>query len=218
MPDKVIRCRFDLNHEVFPSGFYDVRWFRADDRGSSLKSPASGSSCGTTPSAAGQDLYRRPNRSWLPKRSPSARTRSSRGGWLPKRLPAGTRSVHGERQRPAYSGGEPARRYFRLRRCVPEPIARPAKANAETHTSKDRDRPRGGGNQPSYPETQQICRSTQRNQHTGPVRQCRGPHRGNAEQHITDHEQDRRQSIDDHHAEDDLVTSTLLPAARTGPQ
>jgi hypothetical protein len=33
MPDQVIRCRFDLNHEVFPSGFYDVRWFRADDRG-----------------------------------------------------------------------------------------------------------------------------------------------------------------------------------------
>jgi hypothetical protein len=33
MPDKVIRCRFDLNHKVFPSGFYDVRWFRADDRG-----------------------------------------------------------------------------------------------------------------------------------------------------------------------------------------
>jgi hypothetical protein len=29
----VIRCRFDLNHEVFPGGFYDVRWFRADDRG-----------------------------------------------------------------------------------------------------------------------------------------------------------------------------------------
>jgi hypothetical protein len=33
MPDEVIRCRFDLNHEVFPSGFYDVRWFRADDGG-----------------------------------------------------------------------------------------------------------------------------------------------------------------------------------------
>ena len=33
MPDTVIRCRFDLNHEVFPSGFYDLRWFRADDRG-----------------------------------------------------------------------------------------------------------------------------------------------------------------------------------------
>jgi hypothetical protein len=33
MPDQVIRCRFDLNHEVFPGGFYDVRWFRADDRG-----------------------------------------------------------------------------------------------------------------------------------------------------------------------------------------
>ena len=33
MPDKVLRCRVDLNHEVFPSGFYDVGWFRADDRG-----------------------------------------------------------------------------------------------------------------------------------------------------------------------------------------
>ena len=33
MPDKVIRCRFDLSHEVFPGGFYDVRWFRADGRG-----------------------------------------------------------------------------------------------------------------------------------------------------------------------------------------
>src|SRR5215211_4083609 len=33
MPDKVIRCRFDLHHEVFAGGVYDVRWFRADDRG-----------------------------------------------------------------------------------------------------------------------------------------------------------------------------------------
>jgi hypothetical protein len=33
MPDKVIRCRFDVDHEVFAGGFYDVRWFRADDRG-----------------------------------------------------------------------------------------------------------------------------------------------------------------------------------------
>jgi hypothetical protein len=33
MPDKVIRCRFDLHHEVYAGGFYDVRWFRADDRG-----------------------------------------------------------------------------------------------------------------------------------------------------------------------------------------
>jgi hypothetical protein len=32
MPDNVIRCRFDLNHEMFAGGFYDVRWFRADDR------------------------------------------------------------------------------------------------------------------------------------------------------------------------------------------
>jgi hypothetical protein len=33
MRDKVIRCRFDHNHEVFPGGFYDIRWFRADNRG-----------------------------------------------------------------------------------------------------------------------------------------------------------------------------------------
>ena len=33
MPDKVIRCRFDLDHEVSPNGFCDVRWFRTDDRG-----------------------------------------------------------------------------------------------------------------------------------------------------------------------------------------
>src|SRR5215207_9219037 len=33
MADTVIRCRFDLNHEVFAGGFYDVRWFQADDRG-----------------------------------------------------------------------------------------------------------------------------------------------------------------------------------------
>ena len=33
MPDTVIRCRFDLNHDVFAGGFYDVRWFQADDRG-----------------------------------------------------------------------------------------------------------------------------------------------------------------------------------------
>jgi hypothetical protein len=97
MPNKVVRCRFDLNHEVFPGGFYDVRWFRPDDEASSLKSPGSGSNCGITPSAAGQDLYRGTIHDWLPKRCPSARTRSSPGGWLPMRWAAGTRSVHGER-------------------------------------------------------------------------------------------------------------------------
>jgi hypothetical protein len=77
MPDKVIRCRFDLDHEVFAGGFYDVRWFRATTEGSSLKSPASGSNCGITPSAAGQDLHRGAIQDWLPKCCPSARTRSS---------------------------------------------------------------------------------------------------------------------------------------------
>ena len=33
MPDKVIHCRFDLNHEGVPEWLYDVRWFRAADRG-----------------------------------------------------------------------------------------------------------------------------------------------------------------------------------------
>ena len=54
-----------------------------------------------------------------------------------------------------------------------------------------------------------MGRSAHRDQHTGPARQCRSPDLGNPEQHIADHEQDRRQSIDDHYAEDDLVTSTL---------
>ncbi len=45
---------------------------------SSLKSPASGSNCGITRSAAGQDLHRGPIESWLPKRCPPTRTRSSR--------------------------------------------------------------------------------------------------------------------------------------------
>src|SRR4029450_1769582 len=42
-----------------------------------------------------------------------------------------------------------------------------------------------------------------------------GPHHGNAEQHVTDHEQDRRQSIGDHHTWDDLVMSTLVRADLT---
>jgi hypothetical protein len=100
MPDKVIRCRFDLHHKVFPGGFYDVRWFHADDRGKLVEITRERFHCGITPSAAGQDLYCGPIQDWLPKRCPSARTRSSRGGRLPKRWPAwpaGTTSVHGER-------------------------------------------------------------------------------------------------------------------------
>ena len=56
MPDRVIRCRFDLNHEVFAGSFYDVRWFRADDRGKLSKSPASGSNCGITPSPSERSI------------------------------------------------------------------------------------------------------------------------------------------------------------------
>ena len=39
---------------------------------SSLKSPASGSNCGITRSAAGQDLYRGSTESWLPKALPAS--------------------------------------------------------------------------------------------------------------------------------------------------
>src|SRR5215217_3535311 len=71
LPDKVIRCRFDLNHEVFPSGFMTSAGSAPTTEGSSLKSPASGSSCGITPSAAGQGLYRGAIQDWLLKRCPS---------------------------------------------------------------------------------------------------------------------------------------------------
>ena len=82
---------------------------------------------------------------------------------------------------------------------------------------QDRNGPGGGRGQLGYPERQQIGRSTHCDQHPVPARQCHGPHDGNAEQHLTDCEQDR-QPIDVHHSEDDLVTSTLLTGARTAPQ
>jgi len=64
------------------------------------RSHGSGLSCAITRSAHGGDLSCEPSRGWLPKRCPSARTRSSHGGWLPTRCPAGTRSGHEGRQRP----------------------------------------------------------------------------------------------------------------------
>ena len=72
MPDKVIRCRFDLNHEVFPSSFYEVRWFQADDRGKpveitrerfQLRNHAVGRRTGSAS---------RINRSWAPKTLPAS--------------------------------------------------------------------------------------------------------------------------------------------------
>jgi hypothetical protein len=66
MPDKVIRCRFDLKHEVFAGGFMMSAGFGPTTEASSLKSPASGSNCGITPSAAGQDLSRGAIQDWLP--------------------------------------------------------------------------------------------------------------------------------------------------------
>jgi hypothetical protein len=83
MSDKVIRCRFDFNHELFPGGFYEVRWFRADGRGKFVEIT--------------RERFQLRNHVWLPKRCPSARLRSSDGGRLPKRCPVGTRSSHAER-------------------------------------------------------------------------------------------------------------------------
>jgi hypothetical protein len=70
MPDTVIRCRFDVNHEVFAGGFYDVRWFRSDDLDKLVEITRERSHCGITPSAAGQDLYRGAIQDWLPKALP----------------------------------------------------------------------------------------------------------------------------------------------------
>jgi hypothetical protein len=52
-------------------------------------------------------------------------------------------------------------------RFLPEPIAGPGKAGAETHTARDRDRPRGGGDQLGHPETKQMRRSAHRDQDAG---------------------------------------------------
>jgi hypothetical protein len=82
---------------------------------------------------------------------------------------------------------------------MPQPIAGPAEADAETHTANDRDRPRGGRDELSYPETQQMGRSADSDQDPGPARQCRSPDHGDAEQRVTDHEHDRPQPIDDQH-------------------
>ena len=76
MPNKVIRCRFDLNHEVFPSGFYDVRWLRADDGGKVVEITRErfqlrNQSVGRRTGSASRTIE-----SWLPKRCPPARTRS----------------------------------------------------------------------------------------------------------------------------------------------
>jgi hypothetical protein len=96
MPNKVIRCRLDLNHEVFPGGFYDVRWFRADDRGKlveitrerfQLRNHAIGPRGGPVS---------RTNRRLAPKALPISEDEIEPRRLAPKRRPAGTRSSHGE--------------------------------------------------------------------------------------------------------------------------
>ena len=96
MPDKVIRCRFDLNHEVFPAAFMTSAGSGPTTEASSLKSPASGSNCGIIPSAAGQDLHRGPAR-LAPKALPISEDEIKPRRLAPEAVAAGTRSVHAER-------------------------------------------------------------------------------------------------------------------------
>jgi hypothetical protein len=96
---------------------------------------------------------------------------------------------------------------------VPEPIAGPGETGAETHTAENRDRPGGGRDKLSYPETQQMRLSAHRDQHAGPARQCRGPDHGDAEQDVTDHEQDCRHPIDDYHGVEAFLMERLLRVA-----
>jgi hypothetical protein len=92
------------------------------------------------------------------------------------------------------------------RRTVRSPRSVSARADSSPSRARRRDtRCRGsrsarrGQDKLGYPETQQVGRSAHRDQQAGPAMQCRGPDHGNAEQDVTDHEQDRRQPIDDHH-------------------
>jgi hypothetical protein len=70
--------------------------------------------------------------------------------------------------------------------------SRPSQTGAETRAAQDRDRPRGGRSQLSYPKTKQMGRGAHRDQYAGQARQCRGPDHGNPEQDVADHEQNCR--------------------------
>jgi hypothetical protein len=47
---------------------------------------------------------------------------------------------------------------------VPQPIAGPGQAGTKTHTAQDRDRPSGGRDELSYPETEQVSGSAHSNE------------------------------------------------------
>jgi hypothetical protein len=72
MPDKVIRCRFDLNHTVFPGSFYDVRWFRADDRGKLIEITRERFQLQNHPARSRTGSASRTNRKLAPKTLPAS--------------------------------------------------------------------------------------------------------------------------------------------------
>jgi hypothetical protein len=97
VPDKVIRCRFDLNHEVFAGGFYDVRWFQADDRDKLVEITRErfqlrNHSIGSRPGPAA-----RTNPKLAPKALPINEDEIKPRRLAPIRWPAGMRAVPGER-------------------------------------------------------------------------------------------------------------------------
>ena len=89
MPDKVIRCRFDLNHEVFAGGFYDVRWFQADDRGKLVEITRERFQLRNHSIGRRTGSVSRSDPRLAPKALPFSEDEIKPGGWLPKRLPSG---------------------------------------------------------------------------------------------------------------------------------
>ena len=97
MPDRVIRCRFDLSHQVFPGGSYEVRWFRADDRGRLVEITRERFQLRNHSIGARTAFVSRTNPRLAPKALPISEDEIKPRRLAPKRWPAGTRSVHAER-------------------------------------------------------------------------------------------------------------------------
>ena len=64
----------------------------------------------------------------------------------------------------SYLCGPICRKQIGTSGCVPQPIAGPGQAGTKTHTAQDRDRPGGGRDELSYPETEQVSGSAHSNE------------------------------------------------------
>ena len=97
MPDKGVRCRFDLNHEVFAGGFYDVRWFRADDRGRLVEITRERFQLRNHSIGRRTGSVSRSDPRLAPKALPISEDEIKPRRSAPEAGPAGTKSVHVER-------------------------------------------------------------------------------------------------------------------------